>query len=88
MKFQHDFVEEMTIFSSIVKWTVYASAVGILVGAGTSAFLLLLGYTTKNISQYDFYYLLLPLAILATSALIRWLAPEAEGHGTEKVQIS
>ncbi len=85
MKFQHDFVEEMTIFSSIVKWTGYASAVGVLVGSGTAAFLLLLGYTTKNLTRFPLYYLILPLAILATSALIRWLAPEAEGHGTEKV---
>lgn len=85
LKLQHDFVEEMTIFSSIVKWTGYASAVGVLVGSGTAAFLLLLDYATKHITQFPLYYLFLPLTIFATSALIRWLAPEAEGHGTEKV---
>jgi H+/Cl- antiporter ClcA len=85
MKFQHDFVEEMTIFSSIIKWTGYASIVGVLVGAGTSAFLVLLGFATQKIVQYPLYYLILPLSILATSGLIVWLAPEAAGHGTEKV---
>jgi len=42
-KFQHDLLEEMTIFPSIVQWTGYASVVGVLLGAGTAAFLLLHG---------------------------------------------
>ncbi len=85
IKLQHDFVEEMAIFSSIVKWTGYASIVGILVGAGTSVFLGLLDFATQKITQYPLYYIILPLSLLATSGLILWLAPEAAGHGTEKV---
>ena len=77
--------EEMTLFSSIIKWTLYASIVGVLVGAGTTVFLLSLSWATGQAGRYPLYYLFLPLVILTSSALVRWLAPDAAGHGTEKV---
>ncbi len=82
---QPKLAEEMTLFSSVIKWTLYASIVGVLVGGGTTVFLSSLSWATQQAGRYPLHYLFLPLIILASSALVRWLAPDAAGHGTEKV---
>lgn len=81
---QH-FAEQATLFASVIKWSCYATLVGILVGVGTTIFLRTLAWTTTQVTQLPHYYLLLPLVILLSSALVKWLAPDAAGHGTEKV---
>jgi len=85
VKIKHELIEEITLFSSVVKWTIYAVVIGLMVGAATAGFLLLLAYLSKKAHGYTLYYLSLPIVILLSSALIKWLAPEAAGHGTEKV---
>lgn len=77
--------EQVTLFASVVKWTLYASIVGALVGLGTAGFLRLLSFASSQAGNYPAYYLFLPLTLLVSSALVRWLAPDAAGHGTEKV---
>ncbi len=77
--------EQATLFASVVKWACYATLVGILVGIGTTVFLRTLAWSTAQVTRFPSYYLFLPLVILASSALVRWLAPDAAGHGTEKV---
>lgn len=77
--------EQVTLFASVVKWTLYASIVGVLVGLGTAGFLRLLAIASRQATAYPNYFYLLPLTLLASSALVRWLAPDAAGHGTEKV---
>lgn len=77
--------EQATLFVSVVKWSCYATIIGILVGCGTTIFLRTLGWASAKTVQLPWYYLLLPLVFLVSSALVKWLAPEAAGHGTEKV---
>ncbi len=77
--------EESILFISIMKWFVLATAVGILVGLSTALFLLALSWSTKAMRQYNYFFLLLPVAFFLSSLMIKYLAPEAEGHGTEKV---
>lgn len=77
--------EQATLFASVIKWACYASLVGILVGIGTTLFLRALGWTTTEFAKLPESYLHLPVIILVSSALVRWLAPEAAGHGTERV---
>ncbi|MDD2367623.1 MAG: chloride channel protein [Desulfuromonadaceae bacterium] len=77
--------EQVTLFASVVKWTLYASIVGALVGVGTSGFLSILALTSKKVEGYPYYYIFLPLTLLVSAGLVRWLAPDAAGHGTEKV---
>mgnify|MGYP000954805383 CR=1 len=77
--------EQATLFISVVKWSCYATVIGILVGCGVTVFLRTLSWTSGKAVQFPHYYLLLPLIILASSALVKWLAPDAAGHGTEKV---
>lgn len=76
--------EETVLLISIFKWFVLASIVGLLVGLSTSLFLFLLEKATGLSHQISSYYLLLPLALFISAAITK-LAPDAEGHGTEKV---
>jgi H+/Cl- antiporter ClcA len=79
------FYEEVTLFASVIKWTVYAAVVGVLAGLATACFLRSLTWTSGQLGRFPHYYFSLPLTILASSFLVKWLAPDAAGHGTEKV---
>lgn len=72
-------------FLNIIKWVFFASLVGIVVGLATTAFLGLLDKATGLTAGYKYYYLVLPAAFLVSTVTIKYLAPEAKGHGTEKV---
>jgi len=77
--------EETVLFISVVKWVALAAIIGVIVGFSTSLFLKLLNSSLAFSHRYPYYFLALPAAFLFSAVLIRRLAPEAEGHGTEKV---
>ncbi len=79
------FLEQATLFFSIVKWTLLATLTGALVGVAVAGFLKSLEWSIRFIQQIQFWYFLLPLGGLLCGWLIYTLAPEAEGHGTEQV---
>jgi len=79
------FLEESVLFVSVVKWSLLSTIVGIIVGAATAVFLRLLDLSTNYASNFKYYFLALPLALFTSTVLVRYLAPEARGHGTEKV---
>ena len=83
--FKHHISEQLTLFASIIKWTVYASVVGLLSGCGTAFFLKALSAGRDYAGGRLTYQLFLPASLLVSSALVRFLAPDAAGHGTEKV---
>lgn len=78
-------IEQGTLLLSLLKWTALAAFVGILVGASTALFLVLLQRGIDFTRRYPFFFLLLPITLFLSSLLVRLFAPEAEGHGTEKV---
>jgi chloride channel protein, CIC family len=78
-------VESSVLFISIMKWIFLATCAGILVGLSTTVFLKALGFSISAASTYRYYYLLLPAALFLTALIVRHLAPDAEGHGTEKI---
>jgi H+/Cl- antiporter ClcA len=77
-------LEQSILFLSVVKWFFLASVVGLLVGASTTVFLNVLEWGIDTAAQYRFSFLLLPVAFMVSVMLVK-LAPEAAGHGTEKV---
>lgn len=79
------FEEQTVLFISVVKWFFLASVTGVLVGASTTIFLRTLDWALTTSHSYHYYFLLLPLAMLASTLIVKYLAPEAEGHGTEKI---
>jgi H+/Cl- antiporter ClcA len=77
--------EESVLFMSVFKWLVLATVIGIIVGFSTALFLKMLNWSTAYAGRFSWYFLLLPFALLASSLMVKYLAPDAEGQGTEKV---
>ncbi len=79
-------IEQTTIFLSVAKWLLLSSMVGIVIGATVTLFLNILQYSEQNQHILPFpHYYLLPFGLVATVWLVRIFAPDAKGHGTEKV---
>lgn len=78
-------LESSVLFVSIVKWLFLATCAGILVGLSTTVFLKLLGLSIVATSRYRYYFLLLPAALFLSALVVKYLAPDAQGHGTEKI---
>lgn len=82
---QHS-IEQITIFISVSKWLILSSIVGIIIGASVTLFLKILQFSEQNQGLLPFkQYYLLPFALLFTVWLVKRFAPDAQGHGTEKV---
>jgi H+/Cl- antiporter ClcA len=77
--------EESVLLISIFKWFVLASLVGVAVGISTTVFLVALEWSSARLGQNSYFFFLLPVALALSSYITKYLAPEAEGHGTEKV---
>jgi H+/Cl- antiporter ClcA len=77
--------EESVLFASVAKWFLLATVTGAIVGLSTTVFLKVLGWSIALFDRHPYYFLLLPAAFVVSVLLIKNLAPDAEGHGTEKV---
>lgn len=73
------------LFLSILKWVFLGGIVGIIAGFGSSLFLKLLDYSINFTNSFHFYFLFLPFSFLTSLLLTKYIAPQAKGHGTEKV---
>jgi H+/Cl- antiporter ClcA len=79
------FAEQTVIFISVLKWVALATIIGAIVGASTAFFLKILQWSTSLAGKFPFYFLSLPVALFLSAVLVKHLAPDAQGHGTEKV---
>jgi H+/Cl- antiporter ClcA len=79
------FAEHGTLLASLVKWTLLAAAVGILAGIGTTVFLRVLGWAVAGMARAPLRLLWLPPGFAVAHLLVRFLAADAAGHGTDKV---
>jgi H+/Cl- antiporter ClcA len=78
--------EQAAIFFSVSKWIMLSASVGIIIGAIVTFFLKLLEYAENSRELLPFnYYYFLPFALVLTVYIVKKFAPNAEGHGTEKV---
>lgn len=79
-------IEQITIFISVSKWLLLSSIIGVIIGASVTLFLKILQYSEQNQNLLPFpHYYLLPFALVATVWIVTKFAPDAKGHGTEKV---
>jgi len=79
-------IEQFSIFLSVSKWLILSSIIGVVIGATVTLFLKILQYAENSQALLPFsYYYLLPIALPLTVWLVKKFAPDAEGHGTEKV---
>ena len=77
--------EPTVLFLSIIKWVFLATVAGVMVGGATALFLKLLSWATGLSHQSPHSFWLLPIAMFLSALLVKYLAPDAQGHGTEKV---
>ncbi|MDD5542997.1 MAG: chloride channel protein [Acidobacteriia bacterium] len=77
--------EQSILFISVLKWVVLATIMGVIVGLSTSGFLLALKASTLYAAKFRYFFVSLPVAFFLSAWIIKKFAPEAEGHGTEKV---
>ena len=73
------------LFISIIKWVFLATIAGVIVGGAVSFFLKLLTWSIGLKVEHPDYFWFLPASFFLSSLMIKYLAPDAEGHGTEKV---
>jgi len=78
-------VEGSVLFISILKWLFLAACICIIVGISTTIFLNVLGFSISTTASHPYYYLLLPAALFVSALVVKVFAPDAEGHGTEKI---
>ncbi len=80
------FIEQALIFFSVSKWVLLSSAIGVIIGAIVTFFLNTLHQAESAQSLLPFHsYYLLPFGLMLTVYLVKRFAPNAKGHGTEKV---
>lgn len=79
------FNEQSALFFGLIRWTFLASLIGSFIGLSTWAFITLLNHSIQDAEAYPYLFLALPATLLLTTLFIRVTAPDAAGHGTEKV---
>ncbi|HBG46650.1 MAG TPA: voltage-gated chloride channel [Deltaproteobacteria bacterium] len=77
--------EETVIFISVIKWIFLATIVGAIVGVSTTAFVKSLNWGAAIASRYDYYFLLIPVGFLLSAIIIKYVFPQAAGHGANSV---
>ncbi|KXG44688.1 chloride channel protein [Tepidibacillus decaturensis] len=78
-------LEESILLLSTIKWIFLSIFVGTVVGGVTALFLNTLAYGTEKAAEWPYYYLFMPIAFFLSSWMVLRFAPDAAGHGTEKV---
>ncbi|MCX5707786.1 MAG: chloride channel protein [Candidatus Omnitrophica bacterium] len=77
--------EQSLLILTVGKWVCLSVIIGCIVGISTAIFLKALNWSTVSFSRYSYYFLFMPVAFFASALIIKYIAPDAEGHGTEKV---
>ncbi|MBU0690540.1 chloride channel protein [bacterium] len=77
--------EQSALFISLMRWTVLSSIVGVMVGFSTWAFITGLNKSIEFTSEIPYLPFLIPLVIVLSAVIGKYLAPESQGHGTEKI---
>src|SRR5271157_85387 len=67
--------EHTVIFVGVLKWVVLAIGIGLIVGLSTALFLKALEWSIGRTGQFHYYFVFLPLALVLSAALVKYLAP-------------
>ena len=80
-------LEEFVMTYAVFKWLMLAILAGIFVGGAVSLFVKLLELSIHATGALPplAQRALLPAGLVASALMVRYLAPDASGHGTEKV---
>ncbi|MDY3868770.1 MAG: chloride channel protein, partial [Pyramidobacter sp.] len=80
-------LEEFVMTYAVVKWLALAVVSGICVGGAVSLFVKVLEFSIHTTGGLPILVqrALLPVGLVLSALMVRYLAPDASGHGTEKV---
>lgn len=70
--------EEIVLFYGAIKCVILSTIIGIIVSTGVTVFLKLLPTSINLTSKFEYYYILLPFALLITALIIEKITPEAK----------
>lgn len=71
------------MFLQIVKWFLYATLIGVLVGAADAAFLYALEAAETNVQKIPLYFCALPVVLILVGFLARKVAPSDTDYSTD-----
>lgn len=77
--------EEKIIFLKLARWIFLATFIGVFAGLFITFFLKTLEWGRHLSADYPWYFWLLPLVFLLNVFVVKYLAPDAGGQGTEQV---
>lgn len=77
--------EFLCLCKSLIKWLFLAGIVGLSSGAVCTLFIKLIEVICNFTYNFDYFYVFMPVSFLVATFLIKVLAPNANGHGTERV---
>jgi chloride channel protein, CIC family len=75
------FKEETVIFVSVVKWIILATIVGIVTGISTTLYIKGLYWAITTTARFRYYYLLIPLGLLASATIVKRVSPNGKIPG-------
>ncbi len=73
------------VLMSTLKWFFLATIAGLLVGLAATVFLRTLDFGVNKVYAWNNHFLLIPLAFVLSIFIVRTFAPDAKGHGTDKI---
>lgn len=77
--------EEKIILYDVLRWFFLATIIGLGSGLVVTLFIKLLNWGTVYSESFGTYYWFAPAFFIINIILIKYIAPDADGHGTEKV---
>lgn len=78
-------LEGSILFVSVLKWSLLATIIGIIVGAATSVFLKALNLSISFSNSYDYFFLSMPFVFFLNSFFIYKILPNDNAYSTDKV---
>lgn len=78
------FKNETENFTQVVKWFVLATVIGVAVGFSNAAFLIMLDEVFAVTHSVKYYYLVLPIGMLAVFLTAKYVAPKHTDSSTTK----
>lgn len=77
--------DEKIILYDVGRWFLLATVIGLLSGLLVSLFIKMLTWEEVYTASIPYYFWAAPIFFVINIVLIKYFAPDAQGHGTEKV---
>lgn len=73
--------EQTIILISVIKWFILASIIGVITGFSTALYVKVLNWSVFFTGRYRYYFILMPLGLLASGLMVKYLSPGIKAPG-------